>query len=249
MTVSLTCKKISFASVNFGDNAYAIAPAGDTAFDENLALSIASFGILHPPLVKEAPSGSFQIVAGRKRLLAARSQQKDGSCCCLVVPRRTPEVEIFSLLLEETKVSRPLTLAEKAMFLQKTAAHTEEEFMVREFLPRLGLAPRLFAMQQTLSLCSLETEILRALHLGVLSEKSGWEFLQLPARDRLALFKIIGGLRLSGSYQKKLLAMAKDLAGRSGTSIADLLSCEAVAAILHHPEANPPQKTNRNTTP
>jgi ParB-like chromosome segregation protein Spo0J len=243
MTAPLACKKIPLASIDFGDQSYAITPGADPDFDDNLALSIAGFGILHPPLVKETSSGSYRIVAGRKRLLAARSLQKENSCCCLVVPRHTSEVETFSLLLEETGVNRPLTLAEKAIFLQKTAPHTDKEFMVREFLPRLGIAPRHFAMQQTLRICNLEKKILRALHQGMLSEKSGWEFLQLQARDRLALFEIINGLRLGGSYQKKLLAMAKDLAGRSGTSIADLLACESVAAILHHLEANPPQKT------
>jgi ParB-like chromosome segregation protein Spo0J len=243
MTLSLACKKISLPFIDFGDKSYAIAPDADPVFDEKLALSIARFGILHPPLVKETSSGSYRIVAGRKRLLAARSLQEKDSCSCLVVPLHTSEVETFSLLLEETVISRPLTLTEKAIFLQKTAAHTDEEFMVREFLPRLGLAPRRFALQQTLSLCSLEPEILLALHEGVISEKSGWEFLQLAAGDRLILFGIINGLRLSGSYQKKLLVITKDLAGRNGKNIAGLLACEAVAAILHHSEANPPQKT------
>ncbi|MBW2502918.1 MAG: ParB/RepB/Spo0J family partition protein [Deltaproteobacteria bacterium] len=243
MTISLACKKIPLPFIDFGDTSYAIAPDADPGFDENLALSIARFGILHPPLVKEPSSGSYRIVAGRKRLLAARSLQEESSCSCLVVPLHTSEIETFSLLLEETGVRRPLTLTEKANFLQKTVARSDEEFMVKEFLPRLGLAPRRFTLQQTLRLCSLEPEILLALHEGVLSEKSGWEFLQLPAGDRLALFAIVNGLRLGGSYQKKLLDITKDLAGRSGKSIAGLLACEAVAAILHHSEANPPQKT------
>lgn len=232
--------------MDFGDLSYVIVPGGDPGCDENLARSIARFGMLHPPLVKETPSGAYRIVAGRKRLFAARSlQMKEDSCCCLIVPRHTTEVETFSLLLEETRVSRSLTLAEKAIFLKKTAPLSDEDFIVREFLPRLGLAPRRFAMQQTLSICSLNTEILCSLHQGELSEKSVWEFLLLPTRDQMALLKIIRELRLSGSYQKKLLAMGKDLAGRSGKSIADLLACEAVTAILHHPEANPPQKTKK----
>jgi ParB family chromosome partitioning protein len=70
----------------------------------------------------------------------------------------------------------------------------------------------------------------------------------LPAQDRKILFEIITSLRLSASYQKKILSICRELAGRENIDIAALLDDDEVGQILHHKDANPPQKTKKLMT-
>jgi len=243
MNPGLNFKKIAFPQIDFEDFTYAISPERGVVPDETLNKSIARHGILHPPIIRETNSGFYIIVAGRKRLLTAGSPHTESTCDCLVISRRTPEVDVFNVLLEENQLTRELTIVEKAIFLQKTTAITDERYIIRQFLPRLGLAPHAFSIKQTLKLLDLEEPILHNLHHGRINETVAHDFLLLSTYDRMALLKIITSLRLSFSYQKKMLNICRELAGRGNTSIEDLLDNDEVHGILNHQDANPPQKT------
>jgi hypothetical protein len=169
-------------------------------------------------------------------------------CSCLVIPARIPEINVFHILLEEVQLTRQLTTAEKAIFLQKITGILDEPQIVNEFLPRLGLATNPFAIKQTLKLLDLEYPILRGIHYGYVNESVAREFISLRAQDRTILFEIIISLRLSSNYQKKMLNICRELASRENIKIATLLHNDEVQGILHHKDANPPQKTKKLMT-
>lgn len=244
----LTIKNIDLSQVDFNDLSYAIAPIPESEIDSTLKASIARHGILHPPIVREINPVSYTIIAGRKRLLAWRSLAKEQTCHCLVISRQIPEFEIFHILLAEIQLVRQLTMVEKALFLQKIAAVAEEKQIVKEFLPRLNLAPDPSVMKQTLRLLELEAPILKGIHQGYVNETVARDFVSLPLQDRSILFEIVASLRLSLSNQKKLLQICRELASRENKSITALLATPEVQAILHHPDANPPQKTKNLMT-
>lgn len=244
----LTIKNIDLSQVDFNDLSYSIAPIPESEIDSTLKASIARHGILHPPIVREINSVSYTIIAGRKRLLAWRSLAKEKTCHCLVISRQIPEFEVFHILLAEIQLVRQLTMVEKALFLQKIAAVAEEKQIVKEFLPRLNLAPDPSVMKQTLRLLELEAPILKGIHQGYVNETVARDFVSLPLQDRSILFEIVASLRLSLSNQKKLLQICRELASRENKSITALLATPEVHAILHHPEANPPQKTKNLMT-
>ena len=244
----LTIKNIDLSQVDFNDLSYAIAPIPESEIDSTLKASIARHGILHPPIVREINPVTYTIIAGRKRLLAWRSLAKEQTCHCLVISRQIPEFEIFHILLAEIQLVRQLTMVEKALFLQKIAAVAEEKQIVKEFLPRLNLAPDPSVMKQTLRLLELEAPILKGIHQGYVNETVARDFVTLPLQDRSILFEIVASLRLSLSNQKKLLQICRELASRENKSITALLATPEVQAILHHPDANPPQKTKNLMT-
>lgn len=244
----LTIKNIDLSQVDFNDLSYSIAPIPESEIDSTLKASIARHGILHPPIVREINSVSYTIIAGRKRLLAWRSLAKEKTCHCLVISRQIPEFEVFHILLAEIQLVRQLTMVEKALFLQKIAAVAEEKQIVKEFLPRLNLAPDPSVMKQTLRLLELEAPILKGIHQGYVNETVARDFVSLPLQDRSILFEIVASLRLSLSNQKKLLQICRELASRENKSITALLATPEVQAILHHPDANPPQKTKNLMT-
>lgn len=244
----LTIKNIDLSQVDCNDLSYSIAPIPESEIDSTLKASIARHGILHPPIVREINPVSYTIIAGRKRLLAWRSLAKEKTCHCLVISRQIPEFEVFHILLAEIQLVRQLTMVEKALFLQKIAAVAEEKQIVKEFLPRLNLAQDPSVMKQTLRLLELEAPILKGIHQGYVNETVARDFVSLPLQDRSILFEIVASLRLSLSNQKKLLQICRELASRENKSITALLATPEVHAILHHPEANPPQKTKNLMT-
>jgi ParB/RepB/Spo0J family partition protein len=244
----LTIQNISLAQVDFDDFSYSISPEQAIVVDESLKKSIARHGILHPPLVRETKPELYRIVSGRKRLHAMHSLHAEGTCFCLVISRQVPEVEVFHILLEENKLARQLSPIEKALFLQKISAIMDENQIAKEFLPRMGQQTTPFAIKQTLMLLNLEKPILHGIHKGHVNETVARGFITLSAEDRMVLFEIISSLRLSLSNQKKLLNICRELAGRGNTNIKALLDNDEVHGILHHQNANPPQKTKNLMT-
>jgi ParB family chromosome partitioning protein len=240
----LTIKNITLLQIDFNDFSYSIHPKTVSDADESLKQSIARYGILHPPIVRKTASGSYVIVTGRKRLNVLRSLNIKGTGC-LVIPIEFPEIELFHLLLEETQFIRQLTIAEKAIFLQKLTPIASEQQIVKEFMPRLGLAPDPMARKQILKLLDLDNPILLGLYRGQVTEAVAPALVSLSVEDRSILFEIITSLKLSFSNQKKLLHICRELANREKISVAELLDNSAVQTILHHQDTNPPQKTKK----
>jgi len=243
MPLILTIQNITLSQVDFDDFSYSISPMHEIEIDEALRGSITRYGILHPPIIRKNNSGLYSIVAGRKRLYVLRSLQKKGTCCCLTLSHQAPEIEVFRILLAEVQLDRQLTIIEKAIFLQKITPLADERQVAKEFMPRLSLAPDTFTIKQTIKLLKLEDPIIFGMHQGFVNETIAHDFVSLSVRDRATLFEIIASLRPSFSNQKKLVNICRELAGRENTSIAALLDNHEVYAILHHQDANPPQKT------
>jgi ParB-like chromosome segregation protein Spo0J len=155
MNPDLTLQNIRLSQIDFDDYSYTISPEHETVVDETLKKSLARYGILHPPIIRENNSGFYSIAAGRKRLLAASLLYPENACTCLVIPVRIPEISVFHILLEEIQLTRQLTAVERAIFLQKITGILDKTKITKEFLPRLGLAANPFVIKQTVKLLEL----------------------------------------------------------------------------------------------
>ena len=243
MNPKIRLNNIDISQINFADFSYSISPEQDNTVDETLEKSIARYGILHPPMVRETEPGSYAIITGRKRLLAVRPHLTENTCSCLIIPRHTPEIDVFYILLEYIHLSRKLSPIEKAFFLKKITPFMDDRQIAKEFLPLMHLPPDPHYIRQSLMLLDLEAPLIRAIHLGLVSETVAHDFPSLSPQDRKMLFEIITSLRLSFSNQKKLLHICRELASRNNQDIKELLNNAEVHGILSHRQANPPQKT------
>jgi hypothetical protein len=238
-------ESLDISLIDFEDFSYSISPDREIIRDESVEKSITRHGILHPPIVKKKHTKSYVIVAGRKRISAYRSIffPENKSCYCMIIPAQTPEINVFSILLEENLTNRQLTPIEKAIFLCKISPLTDEKYIAKAFLPRLDLPPNPYYIKQSTMLLDLEEPIIRAIHQGLINEKVTREIASLSAEDRLAVFHVISSLHPSASNQKKLIDICRELASRENSSIAAILEDKEARKILNHQEANPPQKT------
>jgi ParB-like chromosome segregation protein Spo0J len=242
MNHHLAALRVLLKQIDFDDLTFSLVPWPETTVPESMARAVARAGLLQPPLLRAGKSGFFQVIAGRKRLLAARQELSSAGCLCLVLPPETPELETLALALEAALASGSLTPVRRALFLRKAQSFLNQEQLAERFFPLLGL-PSDARPAEHCRLLVLEENILQALHAGTLAEQTARELAELPFADRLALFEIIELLQLNVSLQKKLVDGCRELARLDHSSILDLVATPDVREILSHPATTPPQKT------
>jgi ParB-like chromosome segregation protein Spo0J len=238
----LKIRSIPFKVIDLTDITYCLTlrPADSPA--PALCRSVQRVGILHPPLLRERANNSYQVVAGRQRLLLARDALGQASCPCLVLAAASNEGQVLEALLAEALATRTLTVVEQALFLQKATPLLGKEETAQRFLPLLERSPHPLQVDRLLELLRLEEPLLDSLHAGELDETVARAMVALPLADRLLLHDVITALKLGVGKQRKLVTACQDLAARHRCTVSELFDMGEVQHILRHPDANLPQK-------
>lgn len=237
--------RIPIKFIDFTDNTFNLKPDNYRQnISENLKNSIQRIGILHPPIVKEHTSSSFQIITGRHRLLSA-IETGQTSCNCYTAHPDISDNQALDISLEDTILSHPLSAIEEAQYLRKSIHSLNIEEAAGRYSLITNKRTSSFQVKQKLKLLELEEPIQTAVHEKLLEEKVALEMSKMSFVDRMTLFEIITLLQLSVSNQKKLTASCLELAGRKNASLRDILSGDDVQHILTHHESNLPQKASQ----
>lgn len=214
--------ELPLSLIDFEDTTYSLNLWNEPP-DRELSASVTRFGILHPPLLYSAGAGSYKIVAGRKRLAAAKALQPHGRTLCGIIPVDAGQAEIFALILEEAQTGRPLTIIEQIVFLEKlTAAASAAEAL--PMLEKMGLKPQQHILANLLKLGALGRSALQALHNGTLHEKNGRKLLNLDEKGQELIINLIRELRFGGSKQQKLIDFCIELVKRTGKGLDEILA-------------------------
>ena len=157
------------------------------AFDQDalddLARSIAQDGIIQPILVRSAPDGRYEIIAGERRWRAAGLA---GLKTSPAIVRRADERQTLILALVENVVREDLNAIETARGY--AALIDELDLTPTEVAEKVGRSRP--AIANALRLLDLPDEVLDAIIAGELSEGHGRAILQLEDHDaRRALAK------------------------------------------------------------
>lgn len=219
-----------------------IHPWDKGCYSEELKKSIIQTGIVHPPFLLSHPDNNFEVVSGHKRLHIAEKYLKSDKIGCFILPENLPEKSILDLLLTDQS-STPLSLAEKARFIQIASEYMTKEEIIENFSKRLEIRERHSVVDEMLGLLAMDVDIVKEIHCGRLQFKMIGELLRLKSPgDRLALVSLFKELSLGGGKQKKLFSLIRDLAYRNRTSVSEFLEGNEIQQILNHKDMNPPQK-------
>lgn len=206
---------------------------------ENLALN----GVIHPPLVIADSAQTFAIVSGARRIEFVRRSSNPSHIDCLVVDKEAPHSIILNLILADQSCASPLSLAEKARFIEIACQFLKMEDIATLFRTKLQLKNGRSVLTDVLKILQQDEEIIREIHAGRLQERMVAEILTLPEKsDRLALVQFFKGLGMGDGKQKKFFNLIRDIAFRKGSSITAFLQKEDIRAILDHAEMNVPQQ-------
>ena len=157
------------------------------AFDQealdDLARSIAQDGIMQPIVVRSAPDGRYEIIAGERRWRAAKQA---GLQTVPAIIRRADERQTLILALVENVVREDLNAVETARGY--AALIDELDLTPTEVAEKVGKSRP--AIANALRLLELPDEVLDAIARGDLSEGHGRAILQVEDHDaRRALAK------------------------------------------------------------
>jgi ParB family chromosome partitioning protein len=142
-----------------------------------LADSIREHGILQPLVVSREPSGVYRLIAGERRLQAARLA---GRRTVPVVVREAADRELLELALVENLQRADLNPIETAAAYRRLIeehGYTQEQVAVRVGKSRAAVA-------NALRLLQLEAEIRRSVAAGEISEGHARALLGLPEGPR-----------------------------------------------------------------
>jgi ParB family chromosome partitioning protein len=174
------------------------------AFDEaelrGLADSIAARGVLQPLLVRSKPGGRYELIAGERRLRAARLAGLED---VPAVVRSADEHERLELALIENMARQDLNPVDAA---RASAALVDELGLTKEEVAlRVGRSRA--AVSNLIRLLELPDEVLAMLEAGELSEGHGRALLQ--AGDRAAQRTLARRARDGGLSVRETEALAR----------------------------------------
>jgi ParB family chromosome partitioning protein len=191
------------------------------SFDEQglteLAESLKANGLLQPVLVRPLPGGGYELIAGERRLRAARLA---GLERLPAIVRSTEESQRLELALIENLAREDLNPIEAA---RACAALVEELELTKEEIGR-RLGRGRVAISNWIRLLELPDEVLSMLEAGDLTEGHGRALLQSPRHEQRALAREVRDKQLS---VRETEARAREALAKS----ADLPSAGKPAAL------------------
>jgi ParB family chromosome partitioning protein len=198
-----------------------------TTFDDAdlraLAESVTARGVLQPVLVRPLPGGRYELVAGERRLRAAKLAGLDRVPALV---RTTEESERLELALIENMARQDLNPVDAA---RACAALVDELGVSKEEIGRRVGRSRA-AISNMVRLLELPDEVLAMLEAGELSEGHGRAILQL--RDRNEQRALARRARDEGLTVRKTEALARgaDAPGTGGRRRPALVAADALEA-------------------
>lgn len=238
----LEYRKIQVDKVDF-TNCWNLHPWELYTLSGELVTSLSRTGILHPPVLLAKDENRFEIVSGFKRLLFASSIAKTAEVGGLIFAKDTEPVVILDIVLTDQGLARPLSLVEKAQFIEICSRYLQPSEIIDTFCTRLSLDKRPSTLSSVTQVLKQHPLLISEVHCGALQDKIVVDLLRLPsATDRIAMVKLFRKLCMGDGKQRKVLPLVRDLAFRKNLSVAAFLEGSSVQEILQHPAMNNPQK-------
>ena len=190
---------------------------------KELAASIKVHGIIQPLVVSESPSGGYEVIAGERRLQAAKLANLRE---VPVIIRTASAQEKLEIGLIENVQRLDLSPVEEARAYKRLV----DEFNLTqdEVADKVGKARP--SVANTVRLLALPTEILEGLELGKLTEGHARALLGAPPEQQLPLYRRVLEEKLSVREVERLAKYRREA---EGGRIHGLERLEAVERALH----------------
>jgi hypothetical protein len=239
---TFSCRTIASASIDFTTE-WSLHPWASTAISDELQDSFGRIGILHRPILLAKAGGRFDIICGFRRLFFLVSIAKAAKIDGLVLAQASDPASTLDILLTDQALSQPLSLAEKARFIEICSRFFSDREIVGGYLERLHLPKRLVTINELLIILRQDPLMIAEIDAGRLQEKMVSELLRLPEQaDRLAMIGLFKELAMGDGKQKRFFTLIRDIAFRQGSSVAAYLQTPAIREIVKNPGLNTPQK-------
>jgi ParB family chromosome partitioning protein len=233
-------QSLPLESLQFEDTVYRITTSD--AIDK-LKDSIATLGVLDPPIVRQM-AGGYQIVAGFRRIDACRLLGRSDTRV-RVLPKGTDDSTCVRLAIADNSLQRPLNLIETARALNLLAGIAADERELSRQAAGLALPDNPSLMQKIMSLSTLPASLQKRLAAGELTLAMALELKRLDSATAESLGRLFGDLKLGLNRQRELLSLLIEIARRDETTVSEILTDTALRDLLSAPEIERSQKAGQ----
>ncbi len=237
-----SCHLVPLSAITY-TREWSLHPWDSSTIPHELLGSFNRIGILHKPILLAKEGGNFDILCGFKRLQFALTNAQEESIECLVLAKDTDLKIILDILLADQSLFHPLSLAEKATFVEICTHFLSQQDIVSVYLDALQLRKSISTITELKNILQQDQIIITEIHADRLQGKMVTEILRLSEdSDRIALVQLFRDLGMGNGKQKRFFTLIRDLAFRQNSTISAYLKTPAISEILEHPAMNVPQK-------
>lgn len=213
-------QEVPLAEIDLKDQLFGIPTPANLA---PLTASLKEVGLLAPPWLRRQTGGRWQVVTGRKRLLAA------AQCGWRQVPARilspeTPDSFCLLLVVHDNAFTRRFNPLEQAHLAARALTHWDREAVQQKVLPLLGLPPTAGFLARLLAATELPEPLQQLVAQERLALSAAARLAEWPPEDQEAARPYLNRLPLSQSQQEGFLETLELLARREGTTPAAILA-------------------------
>jgi ParB family chromosome partitioning protein len=210
-----------------------------TSFDD-LSPSIDCLGLIHPPILKENPSGLI-VVSGFRRIAACRALGWNRVPACVLASNRNL-ADAIRYAIADNALQRPLNLVEISRCVSLLAGIVRNDAELLSWATCLQLPRSLEALKKIQPLCRFPESIQKSVLAGTISLAMA---LELAAMDRdmgAAFAHLFDNLRISLNKQREILQLIREIALREEVPLEPVFRDDALASILNDPDLDRSQQ-------
>jgi hypothetical protein len=215
---------VQVADIDLSDDSYLLNPFPGKKPDRQLTKSIATVGILHPPLLLAQENRKFIVLSGRQRIKILADTEDNTSLTALVIENGHSNQQLmYSTLLQHHLIGSSLSVIEQAVFFKKALTVLPPKDTL-QFLSMMGYKRQKHILDELIALLTLTVPVQLSLHKGTLARKSGKKLLLFSPADQKIVVSWINELQLGGSKQQKLIEQVFELTRRLKVNAVDVLN-------------------------
>ncbi len=233
--------EVPLGNIDFDDETFRISEDLDPVPLED---SLRDVGQLSPVILAAVEGRRTRIVCGFRRLRALR---RIGEPCCearFLTPEQSVPAAAFRIALRDNISLRPLEPLEKAraLFTLKHRCLFDQDTLVEEYLPLLGLAAHKNVLRAYLGLHALNSGLRKYLAEGSLTVACAERIAELDPMEQAAMAGLFAKASFSASLQRQILDLTSDLAAIHESTRAGILAGPEIEAALNSPTGTPYQR-------
>jgi len=209
---------ISLSRIDLENHSFRISTPN---VEDRLTSSIASVGILNPPIVIEL-EGVPLVVSGFKRLLSCRKLHWK-NVPVRFLPPDISNIRCIRIAITENAGQRKLNLVELSRIFHLLYRYYGDYQQVAHEASRLGLPDKPIYIKKIEALCRLPEAVQKGILSDTISLATAVQLDRMPEHTAVGFAKIFNALHLSLSKQREIITLAGEIAARDDGGVDNVL--------------------------